>query len=75
MRGHRLIRKSSVGGRHGLSWGSGRVSLVGRLGGGFEVDLVAECFELADVFAFFAVGLDAAVVEAWAEVGELGAGT
>jgi hypothetical protein len=48
--------------------------LVGRLGGWFEVDLVAECFELADVFAFLAVGLDAAVVEAWAEVGELGAG-
>jgi hypothetical protein len=29
---------------------------------------------LADVFAFLAVGLDAAVVEAWAEVGELGGG-
>ena len=38
------------------------------LGGGFEDDFVAECFELTDVLSFPALGLDAAVVEAGPEV-------
>jgi len=37
-------------------------------GGGFEGDFVAEGFELADVVALGAVGVDAGVVEAGAEV-------
>jgi hypothetical protein len=32
-------------------------------GGGFEGDLVAQCFELADVVAFLAVRADAVVIE------------
>src|SRR4029450_11597265 len=43
-------------------------------GGGFEGDLVAEGFELADVVALGAVGVDAGVVEAGAEVTEAGLG-
>src|SRR5919106_2276984 len=39
-------------------------------GGGFEGDLVAECFELADVVALGAFRSDAGVVEAGAQVVE-----
>src|SRR5512132_518362 len=44
------------------------------LGGGFEGDLVAERFELADVVALAAFGVDAGVVEVGAEVVEAGVG-
>src|SRR5829696_6416765 len=43
-------------------------------GGGLEGDLVAEGFELADVVALGAVGVDAGVVEAGAQVTEAGGG-
>jgi hypothetical protein len=39
-----------------------------RSGGGFEGDLAAEGFELADVVALAALGVDPGVVEARAEV-------
>jgi hypothetical protein len=42
--------------------------------GGWDSNPRPRDYELADVFAFLAVGLDAAVVEAWAEVGELDGG-
>ena len=44
------------------------------LGGGFEGDAVAECFELADVVASFGVGVDVAVVVVGAELVEPGVG-
>src|SRR3712207_49219 len=43
-------------------------------GGGFEGDVVAECFELADVVASFGVGVDVAVVVVGAGVVEAGVG-
>ena len=46
----------------------------GRSGGGFEGDLVAEGLQLVDVVALGAVGVDAAVVEAGAEVTEADVG-
>jgi hypothetical protein len=44
----------------------------GRSGGGFEGDLVAEDLQLADVVALGAFGTDTGVIEANAEVVELG---
>jgi hypothetical protein len=44
-------------------------------GGGFERDLVAECFELADVVELAAFGSDAVVEELRAEVAVAGGGT
>ena len=76
----RLIRKSVGDGRTGPparrergGAGRGRGNGCGS-GGGFEGDLVAEGFELADVVALLAVGVDAAVVEVGAEVVEAGFG-
>ena len=43
-------------------------------GGSFEGDGVAECFELADVVAAAAVGVDAGGVEPGTEVGVTGFG-
>ena len=43
-------------------------------GGGFDDDFVAECFELADVVAAAALGVDAAGVVPGAEVGVAGLG-
>ena len=47
---------------------------MGRSGGGFEGDFVAEGFELADVCPLAAVRVDALVEEVAAEVGEAGGG-
>ena len=44
-------------------------------GGGFEGDLVAQGLELADVVALGAVGVDAGVVEAGAQVVEATVGS
>ena len=68
-------------------WGTGRVwtrrsaAEPGRgeavqwvLGGGFEGDLVAEGFELADVGLCAALGVGAFVVEVRAQIGEVGLG-
>jgi hypothetical protein len=55
--------------RSGAGWG-----WCGGSGGAFEDDCVAECFELADVVAAAAVGVGAAGVEVWAEVGVAGVG-
>jgi hypothetical protein len=41
-------------------------------GGGLEGDFVAEGFELADVAALAALGVDAGGVEPWPQVGEPG---
>src|SRR5215203_6581637 len=51
--------------------GAGRVCGAG-LGGGLEGDLVAERFELADVVALGALGVDVGVVEAGPQVVEAG---
>jgi hypothetical protein len=53
--------------------GPGRVCGAG-LGGGLQGDGVAERFELADVVALGALGVDAGVVEAGAQVLEPGVG-
>src|SRR5215216_4005769 len=53
--------------------GSGKVDGC-RSGGGLEGDLVAERFELADVVALLAFGVDAGVVEPGAQVVEAGVG-
>ena len=73
-----LIRKSSRGranGTTGSAWlcrgaGTGKPPS----GGGFEGDLVAQCFELADVVTFFAFRADVIVVEIGAQVMETGLG-
>jgi hypothetical protein len=51
-----------------------RVRVESRLCGGVEGDLVAEGFELADVVALAAFGVDAGGVVAGSEVAELGIG-
>src|SRR5215203_6474906 len=73
----RLIRKSMVS-RQAAAPGAAQRSWVqagwmgAGSGGGLEGDFVAEGFELADVVALGAVGVEAGVVEAGAEVTEAG---
>src|SRR5437773_1208223 len=71
-----LIRKFTVSGHAAVS-GRSRIRsawhgcpVTARSGGGFEGDLVAEGFELADVVALGAFRTDAGVVEAGAQVVE-----
>ncbi len=71
-----LTRKSRRGRANGTT-GSALAGLRSRgrgkpwLGGGFEGDLVAQCFELADVVAFLAVRAEAVVIEVGPEVVEM----
>ena len=59
-------------GSGGVGWRVG--DRLGWSGGGFEGDLVAECFELVDVGSVLAFRADAVVVEVRAEVVVAGLG-
>src|SRR5215469_9857660 len=66
--GQLLGRRQQPAERSGAGWGFAAAGS----GGGFEGDLVAEGFELADVVALAAFGVDAGVVEVAAQVGVAG---
>src|SRR5215216_53540 len=74
----RLIRKCTVSGQAAApgaaQWSRVQAASMGWSGGGFEGDPVAEGFQLADVVALDALGVDAGVVEAGAQVLEPGGG-
>jgi hypothetical protein len=65
------MRQYPGGARIRSAWCAGCPVTAGS-GGGFEGDFAAECFELADVVALGAFGTDTGVVEAGAEVVEVG---
>jgi hypothetical protein len=70
---HRLIRKSTVSRQAAAPGGAGsRRRGWGRSGGGLQGDLVAQRLQLADVVALAALGVDAALVEARAQIVEAG---
>ena len=73
-----LIRKSSRGRANGTTGSASLCRGAGRgkpqSGGGFEGDLVAECFELSDVVTFLAFRAGAVVVEIGTQVVEAGLG-
>src|SRR4029077_16559144 len=63
--------------RQAAASGGAQRSPMGRvllLGGGFEGDVVAECFESSDVAAFLGGGRDSSVVVVGSEVVEPGVG-